>query len=190
MKTILVVGDKESGKDDLIEFVLNRGKKILPDYGYLKFDDYLVKGVYNAYNKNLKGVRKFQRDFQKRVTRRFEELSKKHKNIIINAHFFANLKHGFVSLINQELFNEFKPDAVIIIELYPKKLDPRFKRMFKPKPFDIKRLRLEQDMIRKYAALYTSSSDIILRVVQVEKDNVNLAFKQVTDTVNFVLGDK
>ncbi len=188
MKTILVVGDRESGKDDLLEFVLDRGKGALPDHGYLKFDDYLVKDAYNAYNTNIGGVRKFQRDFQRKVARRFEELKAKHENIIINAHFFARLRCGFVSLLNVDMFNTFKPDAVIIIELYPRKPDPRFKMMLKKREqIDLKALKLEQDMIRKFATLYTSSNDSILKFVQVEEDNVNAAFREIMDTVTFVL---
>ena len=190
MKTVLVVGDSESGKDDLIEFVLNRGKGILPKYGYLKFDEYLLKDTYDAYNKGLMDIKKFQKDFHKKVVKRFEELKAKHKNVIINAHFFAKLRHGFVSLMSTELFNTFKPDAVIVIELYPRKLDTKYRLRFKKKQIDLKSLRLEQDITRKFATMYTSSTETLLRFVQVEKYNVNLAFKEVMDTVAFVLGDK
>ena len=191
MKTVLVVGDRESGKDDIIEFVLGRGKDILPKFGYLKFDDYLIKDVYDTYNKNLDDVKKFQKDFQKKVSDHFKELKKSHDFVIINAHFFAHLKHGFVSLMTQKMFKTFKPDIVIVIELYPKKLDPRFRHMHKKaNPLDIRNLRLEQDIIRKYATLYTSSTDSILKVVQVDKDEVKRAFNEVMDVVTFVLGDK
>ena len=190
MRTVLVVGDKEAGKDDLIEFVLERGKKILPDYGYLKFDEYLIKDVYQTYDKGFNGITKFRKDFHKKVTKRFGELKRKHKNIIINAHFFTELKHGFVSIVSDELFNVFKPDAVIVIELYPKKDDPRFRYMFRKDITDLKGLRLEQDIIRKFATMYTSSNDSILKVVQVDKDNVNHAFREVMNTITFVLGGK
>lgn len=187
MKTILVVGDSESGKDDLLEFVLDRGKAVLPDYGYLKFDEYLVKDVYGAYNTSLEGVRKFQRDFRAKVSRRFGELKAKHENVIINAHFFTKLRHGFVSLLGPELFNAFKPDAVIIIELYPRKPDPRIRTLFKKKPIDAKSLRLEQDMIRKFAAIHAAAAGTMLKFVQVEEDNVNAAFRDIMDTVTFIL---
>jgi len=189
MKTILVVGDRESGKDDLLEFVLDRGKKVLPKFGYLRFDDFLVKDVYRTYNKNLKGIRKFQVDFQKKVTKAFEEMKKEHNNIIINGHFFAELRHGFMPLMSQELFKVFKPDALIIIELYPQKVDPRFKMFKKRDPINIRNLRLQQDITRKFATMYISSGDVMLRVVQVNKDDVKQAFTEVMETVKFVISE-
>ncbi len=189
MKTVLVVGDSESGKDDIIEFILNRGKDVLPDYGYLKFDEYLIKGIYNAYDKNLKDVKKFQIDFQKKVTKRFEELSKKHENIIINAHFFARVRHGYISLINHEMFNTFKPDTIIILELHPKPPDPKF-GFIKKRKVDVAALKIEQDIIRCFAIKYAASSNALLRVVQVKEDNVNRAFNEVMDVIMFTLGDK
>lgn len=190
MKTILVVGDRESGKDDLIEFVLKRGKKLLPDFGYIKFDDYLTRGVYHTYDKSLKDIKKLQSGFQRRVIKDFEELKKIHQNIIINGHFFVEMKHGFVSLMNSDLYNVFKPDALIIIELYPQRVDPRFRMFKKQNPFDIRSLKLQQDIIRKFATMYTSSGDTILKVVQVEKDKVNQAFNEVMDTVKFILSER
>jgi adenylate kinase len=189
MKTILVVGDSESGKDDLIEFVLNRGQKVLPNYGYLKFDEYLLRDTFRAYDKGLIDIKKFQKDFHKKVTDRFMELRKKHRNIIINAQFFAQFRHGFISLVNNELFNTFKPDAIIVIELYPRKLDTKYHLRFKNDPIDLKKLRLEQEINRKFATIYTSSNETLLRFVQVEKHNVNEAFNEIMHTVKFILED-
>lgn len=191
MKTILVVGDTESGKDDLLEFVLDRGRDILPKFGYLRFDDFLIKDHFRSYDKNLDQIRAFQKDFQENIKKKFSELKKSNENLIINAHFFARMKHGFISLMSAKLYNTFKPDAVIIIELYPKKLDPRFKFMLKKdNPLQIRNLRLEQDIIRKFATMFTSSTDSMLKVVQVDKDEVKEAFDEIMDVVKFVLGEK
>jgi adenylate kinase len=189
MKTILVVGDSESGKDDLIEFVLNRGEKILPKFGYLKFDEYLLRDTFKAYDKGLIDIKKFQKDFHKKVSARFTELKKKHKNVIINAQFFAQFRHGFISLVNTELFNIFKPDAIIVIELYPRKLDTKYRLRFAKEPINLKKLRLEQDINRKFATIYTSCNETLLRFVQVEKHNVKEAFNEVMHTIKFILKD-
>jgi adenylate kinase len=191
MKTVLVVGDSESGKDDIIELALKRVKSGLPEYGYLKFDEDLTKGVYEHYNSGLADIRKFRTEFQKKAVEKFNGLRKDHGNMVINARFFVSLRHGFVSVLDKGMFEAFKPDAIIIIELNPKKFNPKFRPMFKEKePINLRELRLEQDMIRKYAALYASSSDCILRFIQVEKENVNNAFKEVTDIMKFTLGGK
>ena len=67
----------------------------------------------------------------------------------------------------------------------------RAQKLFKKQdPYDIRSLRLQQDIIRKYAAMYTSSGDTMLKVVQVEKDKVHHAFTEIMDAVKFILKEK
>jgi adenylate kinase len=191
MSLILVAGIPESGKDTLLEMVLEGSRKNLPPFRLLKFDDLISYDVNKeskeldmwSFSERTKQIKNIQSGFHKKLRSSIDMLDRTEKNIIVDGYFTFRTHEGFVPLLYSQSARSFYPDMIIIAELGLK--SPELLRKLGRER--VRQLRYHQDINLNYATNYSSLTRSPINIVRIEYGNVKEALRDMTDLITLAL---
>ena len=198
MKLILIAGVEDSGKDTILEMVLQGSKKKLPKFDYVKFDDLVFKKPRSVssrfghralaesieFSENIDQIIKARQDIYTKLEKKVKVNLKAKKFVVVNGYFTMKTLRGYVPIISEQFFKTFKPEMIILMEA---DASARNRSMLKRGLDYIEATRLQQEINRNYASLYASSTDAVLRIIKVRHGDIKTAITQLRDTLSFAM---
>ncbi len=174
---LFISGTAESGKDALVELVLNGYRNALKGYSYISFDDIIRRLVGSGrieFGSTLSEIKEFESSFS-------EQLEKADGKLVINGYFCADTPHGYVPLISRRLFKELSPNLIILFEE-----DIRIMRKSLAASDPVRKLLREQEMNRIWAHSLAAETGSIVKTIKVSSGNVKESLREFADVLRFV----
>jgi adenylate kinase len=198
MKLILVTGLEDSGKDTILDMVLQGSKQTLPDFDHIKFDELIFKKTKSVssrfghsalaesmdFSKNIDQIIKTRQDIYSKLEKNIKANIEAKKSVILNGYFTMKTRRGFVPIISEQFFKTFKPDMIVLMEA-----DASIKNghIVKKGPDHIESVKLQQEINRNYASLYASTTDAVLVIIKVSHGDVKSAIRELRSCLTFAM---
>ncbi|MFH1978043.1 MAG: AAA family ATPase [Candidatus Aenigmatarchaeota archaeon] len=188
---ILITGTRESGKDAILDLVLEGSRKLLPRFEYSRFHDIMKKSLPKERdvirkatsfdNFNAKQISDIKSNFEKNAIAEFTRLAKS-QNLIISGYFTIRAKQGYIPLISEKFFKKFSPDVIINLEM---------RAPDKPKPKDMPEIAgilKHQETNRIMAVSLATLTGTTVKTIKVRHGNIKYALKELSKTLEYHLG--
>jgi len=190
MITILATGIEESGKDSILDMVLNGFKGDLLDFSYLKFDKIiknliLKQKITNLNSLKIEEFKKLQSSVNSEMERVLQREMKRNANIIINTGLVLKTVRGYFPLLTPEIFNTAKPDIIMLFEIATDK--DHISYIIQKEKYDMEDVLDRQIINKRYALNYSSSLGCLLKVIKIEFGNLRAAIKETKDFIEYVM---
>ena len=187
MKMIFVSGVAESGKDTLLDLALRGSKKFLPPYERVNLDEILEEfversddGVWDV--PNIDECKRLQKNLYQRLEEILIEKMRLERNIIVNGYFEVKTKPGYVPLLDERFFQKFRIDAIIFVSFKEEMSEITKTKVFgDSKGFEEAKRR--QDMNRSLAVEYSGLSGALLKIIEVDLEDVKKTVKDMIDAL-------
>lgn len=184
MANILVTGIEESGKDVILDMILQGSKKLLPKFRYIKFSDLGVGFIEGSSDINKK--KKLWDNLNKKLENVVKEELKKKGNIIINGCFTLKTSRGYLPVISADFFKLLKPDVLITIE-FDTDIDKIHIKPVAKNIGNINSIKEYQSVNRKYAVFYSALTGTPTEIIKVKYGNIKRALRDTKDIVKMYL---
>jgi len=175
---IFVSGNPESGKNEILNMVLQGYKKMLPKFRYVKFDDIIPKPP--KMERDIDNIKKFCKNFYSKLEKILIRELKKGSNLIINGYFTIKTEQGYIPILPDNFFESFKPDVLILIEVLPSRPETY---MMETEHMDW----LQQEINRDYVSFYSAKSGAMVKVIKVKLGNIGGAIRETAGVIRFAL---
>ena len=185
-KLIMLIGGKETGKDSIVDVVMQgySKSKLLK---FIRMDNIIQKELGNFKSidwNNIEFIEKLRERIHISLEKEIIECFKNGKDVVLEGYFAFEIDNGYIPVLSGNFFDAIKPTAFIFYELHINKKIPR-------KREDIEKLltlEKEQDVNKHYASVYSSVSGSLLKIIKVKDHGVKQALKETRDVINFALG--
>jgi len=198
MKLIFVAGIEDSGKDAILDMVLTGSKHRLPPFDYVRFDDVFFNKEKSIsprfghralaesmdFSGNAGQITKAREQICKKLDSKLKEKSNVDKFIIVNGYFIINTLHGYVPVVSEQFFSSFKPGMIVLMEAED---SDKSRHMLKRGPEYPESVRIQQEINRNYASLYTSATDAVLRIIKVRHGDIKSAIRELREALFFAM---
>ncbi len=195
MKLIFVAGLEESGKDTLLNLVLNSKNKI-SDFDRIAFDDIIFSKTkrisprlgHRALTESLDfcgdmgEMAKLRDEIHKKLEKKIKSCKK--PLVVINGYFTIKTYHGYVPVMTDQFFKKLRPDMIILMEA---DVPEKSRHLLKKGPDYLDSLKLQQEIDRNCASLYASVTNAVLKIIKVRHGDVKTAIRKLTDTLTFAM---
>ncbi len=180
-RIVFVSGIPESGRKEIVEFVLRNAGKTLPEFEYVCLEDVMIKtlGIKGSEEIDLSkaflsvspGIAKrFEKDVEKVMLAKIRSGNP----IIMSGCLTLNTKEGQFPLLSERFFRKHKPYAIIIMELEEGPGEDR--------------LRTVQDINRNHASVISSLFGCEIKTIRVERGNYRKAIRELSEELKRILG--
>lgn len=187
MVNIFVTGIEESGKEVILDMVLQSSKKLLPKFRYIKFSEFGVKDIKDTLSSDINKIKKMRNNLNKKLEKIVnEELKKAKSNIIINGYFTLKTQRGYLPAVSAGFFKLLNPDVLINIEFDTNVDKIHIKHVVK-NIGNINTIREYQEINRKYAILYSALTGAPVETIKVKYGNVKKALRETGDIIRVYL---
>lgn len=170
---VLVAGIDDSGRDEIVEMVLQSYKNMMPANTLVKASAFIPDlGSERDLGKLSKMRDNALVKLEKAVV---SSLKNKSGNIILAAGLTRKTIHGFMPVITEDIVDTIKPDLIIFMEILPARADAYMEH----EHIDWAHQRFERQM----AGLFSLRASSPLRVVKVRPGRVRDALKDAADAL-------
>jgi len=198
MKLILVTGVEDSGKDTILEMVLQGSKNRLPDFDYVKFDDLVFKKAKSVssrfghralaesmeFSENIDQIIKTRQEIYTKLEKKVKTDVKTNMFVIINGYFTMKTLRGHVPIISEQFFRAFRPELIVLMEA---DVSDRNRHLLKKGSDHMESVKLQQEINRNYASLYASATDAVLKIIRVKHGDIKSAIVDLRDVLKFAM---
>ncbi len=169
---ILVTGLDESGRDEIIEMVLQGCKNMLPHVTLIKASEFMPDIESERSITRLAAMRE---NALAKLEKTVVSSLKGGGNIVLTGGATKSTKHGYMPLITEDFIEKIKPDLIILMEVVPHRIESYMEH----EHMDWQ----QQKMERYMASMFSLRTGALLRVIRVKSGKVKDAIKESADAL-------
>ena len=173
---VLVAGLDDSGRDEIIEMVLQSYKNMLPANMLIKALDFIPD---IGSERSLAKLSKTRDNALVRLEKAVVSSLKEGTNIVLAAGLSRKAIHGYMPVITEDLVDTIKPDIIIFMEILPHRVEAYMEH----EHIDWTHQRFERQM----ASLFSMRTGAPLKIIKVRPGRVKDALKEAADTLRAVM---
>jgi adenylate kinase len=169
---ILVAGLDDSGRDEIVEMVLQSYKKMMPVNTLVKAADFIPDV---SAERGLDRLSKMRDNSLIKLERTLVSALKNGSNIVLAAGLTRKTVHGYMPVVTRDLVDTIKPDLIVLMEILPRRADDYMEH----EHIDWTHQRFE----RQTAGMFSVRTGAPLRIIKVRPGKVKDALKEAADAL-------
>lgn len=174
-RKILFTGTPESGKDELLEYVLSHDNNVGKRFNVYNLEklageaEFPEGGIADGDSEaRMSRIASMQANFEGKLRSLERKLVKERKNIILNSPITKETPMGVVPLMTEEFMKAFEPDIIILVESAEDDVSVRM-------------------INRNHAARISEETRAILKIIPLEKGNFKKSLKEIVEVMEETL---
>lgn len=169
---VLVTGLDDSGRDEIIEMVLQGYKNMLPANTLIKASDFIPDV---GSERSLAKLSKMRDNSLNKLEKTVVSSLKMGANIVLAAGLSIKTVHGLMPVITEDIVETIKPDIIVFMEILPHRVEAYMEH----EHVDWTHQRFERQM----ASLFSMNAGAPLKIIKVRPGRVKDALKEAADTL-------